>query len=316
MKKNTLILVGILLVLVAGYFVFVHQWNGPDNVFHIEDSTKVGRIELERFDLGKSKAKIDLEKGIEGEWTVNGQYTANQAKVEDFLLTLKAIRVLKPIEQKGQASSLSILKRNHTRVKIYDRDGDEIRDYLIGATNSEQTANIFKMGFSDRTYLVSKPALEGYVSIFYTTELNIWRENLLFNVKGEDLTAFSINYADSIHNFALRHSPQGWLVGEGALADQNRVKNYLELFTGKIFAESFADKGNPGMLDSLKRRVPSVEMKLVTEKENLDVLLFSRPENPNNFFGYVEGREELLTVQQFVIGQFLKTRDYFLQNPL
>lgn len=316
MKKNTLILAGALLALVAAYFIFVHQWNGPDNVFQIEDSSEVGRIELERFDLGKSKAKIDLKKGIEGEWTVNEVYTANQPKVQDFLLTLTQIRVLKPIEQKAQASSLSILKRNHTRVKIYDRDGSEMRDYLIGGTNSQQTANIFKMDFSDRTYLVSKPALDGYVSIFYTTALNIWRENLIFNIEGKDLTSISMAYADSVHSFDLRHSPQGWLVGEGMQADQNRVDSYLELFKGKVFAESFAGKANPGMLDSLKRRVPSVEMRLQTEKEKLALLLFSRPENANNFFGYIEGTDELLTVQQFVIGQFLKTRDFFVQNPL
>lgn len=316
MKKNTYILIALLLVLLGAYFAFVHKWHGPDNEFHIEDSNLVGKIVMERFDLGNSKAMVKLERGLEGEWKVNDVYTANQAKVEDLLLTLTQIRVFKPIESKGQASSLTILKRNHTRVQIYDRDGNEMKDYLVGGTNSEQTANIFKMGFSDKTYLVSKPALDGYVSIFYSTVLNIWRENLAFNVKGEDLTHVGITYLDSIHSFDLRHSANGWLIGEGQYADPARVQSFLELFTGKIFAESFAGDANPGLLDSLKTRIPSAEIKLETEKEKINFLLFSRPENANNFFAYREGVDELLTMQQYVIGKFLKTRDFFVQAPL
>ena len=316
MKKNTLILGALLLVLLIAYFAFVHNWHGPDNVFHIDDANVVGKIEMERLDLGESKAKILLERGLEGEWKVNEVYTANQAKVDDLLRTMTQIRVLKPIEQKGQASSRSILKRNHTRVRIYDREGKEIRDYMIGGTNSKQTANIFKMGFSDQTYLVTKPALDGYVSIFYNTTLNIWRENLVFDILGTDLTNLSIEYADSVHSFALRHSPKGWLLGEGQFADPNRVNNYLELFKGKIFAESFADVAHPGLLDSLKRRFPSVNIQLETSSKKVQLRLFSRPENANNFFGYLEGANELLTVQQFVIGPYLKTKDYFVQNPI
>lgn len=316
-KKTTLLLVSALLLLIGAYFVFVHEWNGPDHAFEITDANAVGKIEIEKMELNTSKEKLTLTAGSDSAWTVNETYPVSSPKIKDFLKTLMEIRVLQPVEPKGQASALSMLKRNHIRVHIYDRAGKELKDYLIGATNSTQTANIFKMGFSDKCYMVSKPALKGYVSIYYSTAVIDWREKLIWNAKGSELTEVQVTYSpDSLQqSYHLQKAGADWQV-DGTAADPNRVGAYLDLFQGKVFAESFADENFPGMRDSLmNKRVPEARIRLTTlDKRVIDLRLFLRPENLNSFFAYLDDRKELLTVQHFVIDKFLKARSFFGAN--
>ena len=317
-KKTTLGLLTALILLLGAYFVFFYKWNGPDNEFQVTDAKLVGKIEIEKMEQAISKEKITLEVGAADAWTVNGQYPANESKIKEFLTTLMEIRVLQPVEPKGQATALSLLKRNHIQVRIWDREGKQMKDYIIGATNSTQTANIFKMGFSDKCYLVSKPALEGYVSVYYATALLDWREKLVWNVTGTDLAAIKVTYQpDSLQqSYSLRKEGSEWLTSEGQKTDANRVGAYLELFQGKVFAESFADAAYPGLIDSLAHRVPEASIRLATnDRKEIELLLFVRPENANDFFAYLSDQKELLTVQHFVIDKFLKSRGYFLAAP-
>ncbi len=314
MKKKTLLLLAVLIALGGAYFVFVHPWHGPDNEFHITDATAVGKVEIELVKAAVSESKVVLDR-IEGDnWQLNGKYDASLIQVNDFLKTLTDIRVKEPISNKAQATSLGLLKRNHTRVKIWDKEGKMLKDYLIGPSNNQQTANIFKMEFSDKCYLVSKPALDGYVSIYYSTNEADWRDRGIWNLKGEDLKLISAIYANDTlsQSFELRLENVKWRLADGQVADSSRIANYLALFKGKINAETFADTQYPTMLDSLSKRKPDAEFTLETHSgQRTSLLLFAREDSPANFFAFIKGKKDLLTVQHFVIDPFLKSKGFF-----
>jgi hypothetical protein len=316
MKKSTFALVGILVALVGAYFLFVHQWHGPDNLFHIEDVTKVGKVEIEQYSKGTAVEKVTLERGLD-QWTVDGKYQADPSKIDVFMKTLKEIRVLEPINPKGTTSALMLLKQNHLHVQIWDRDGNSMKDYLIGATNSTQTANIFKMSNSDRPYMVSKPAMEGYVSIYYSTKANDWRENVIFNIMGAEIAKVGVSYPDSnqLQSYALTLNGNQWMLSPSISADSKRAEDYISSFKGKVLAESFADVLYPDMLDSLLKRTPDATLRIETKEGKTTVLhLFVRPETNANFFAYLEDRKELVTIQHYVIDVFLKTGAYFVPS--
>lgn len=316
MKKKTLALLAFLIALVAAYFVFVYKWHGPDNEFQITDPNQVGKIEMERFNAGKSVVKLVLVCSEDGTWHVNGKYLANESKVREFLKTLTDIRVYEKIPDKGQASALGLLKRNHLHVNILDLKGSMLKDYLVGPTNSQQTANIFKMEFSDKCYMVSRPATNGYVSIQYSTDEIDWRDMAIWDIQGKDLNSVSAKYRIDTtgSSFTLKREGDHWSLGD-APADANRVSAYLSLFQGKINAESFADQRYPDMMDSLKRRQPDVTYSLATQDgKALKLLLFTRAESSANLFGYLDGSSDLLTVQYYVIDPFLKRKDYFVAS--
>jgi hypothetical protein len=315
--KRTLALLALLVILVAAYFLFVYQ-SVPDNVFHIADLTEVGTVELQTVAKGEKKEILRLERS-EDEWKVNGQYNAITSKVDDFLLLLTQIRVANKIDEKGQESALALLKRNHTKVTIKDRDGSEIKSYLVGATTNQQTTNIMMIEGATKAYLVARPGTEGYISIYYSTNADTWREKLLFELQGDNLQEVNLVYRDSLQGFRLRRTGGNapWTIAEGVYADEDRVKSYLELFDGKVFGESFAGSTFPGMRDSLARRAPDALLYFATLKGESGALkLYARPENLNNFFGYMEGSLELFIIQHYVIDKFLKTGDYFQKSGI
>lgn len=316
--KRTLALLALLVILVAAYFLFVYK-SAPDNVFHIEDLTEVGAVELQLVAKGEKKELLRLERSLEDEWQVNGQHTAIKSKVEDFLLLLTQIRVANKIDEKGQESALSLLKRNHTKVTIVDRDGSEIKSYLVGATNNQQTTNIMMIEGASQAYLVSRPGTEGYISIYYSTKAENWRERLLFELQGDYLQEVNVVYRDSLQGFRLSRTGADapWTIAEGVYADEERVNSYLELFDGKVFGESFVGDQFPGMRDSLARRSPDALLYFATlNGESGALKLYARPDNLNNFFGYMEGSQELFTVQHYVIDKYLKTGDYFQKSGI
>ena len=94
--------------------------------------------------------------------------------------------------------------------------------------------------------------------------------------------------------------------------DQAQLETYFQNFTGKIFAESFAAANYPGQFEVLQDKTPDITFSVeYFDRDPRAIYLFERPENPNNFFGWVEGENDLVTVQHFVFDKFLVDRGYF-----
>jgi hypothetical protein len=316
--RKTFVLLLVLLVLAAVYGLFVYK-QAPDNEFHIPDAKMVHRVVLEKVVKGVSTRKLSLEKAGENSWTIDGKQVALQRKVDDFLIMLTQIRVQKPVETEGMSSAMALLKRNHTLVEIFDQEGEVIKSYLVGATNHQQTTNIMMIKGANKAWYVGRPGHTGYVSIMYTTDPLDWRELLLWELEGRNLQSISAQYGLVADGFELaRKGVEGqWLFQDGTAVDPAHMDDYLKLFKGKLFAESLAEISNPGILDSLTKRAPDVVFSFRDLKGQGDALkLFIRPENPNNYFGYMESQKEAYTVQHHVIDAFLKTKGYFLAKPI
>ncbi len=312
MKRTTTILVFILFLMVTGYFIYVQTRPVADNIFHVEETSQIARIELTKVIKGEASKELSLTKQ-EQDWLVNEEFTVVPDKIEAFLNTLGGIRVRENIENEGQETALAILKKNHTLVRILDADEDVLVAYLLGPTDSKHKSNIMMVEGGKRAYLVSKPGLDGYVSVQYQMDPLEWREKLLWNLNGSDLARIEADYLSvPEESYRLERESDGvWRLG-AAMADGRRVEDYLRLFTGKVYAETFADMNFPGLRDSLSRRTPDISFGYGTQANQSGTLhLFLRPENQNNYFGYLEGKPEAYTVQHFVIDKFLKRRTYF-----
>jgi hypothetical protein len=316
--KKLLLPLALLVGLVAAYFLFIRKNDGEDNIFHIEDPTAIGRIELEKVIKGTPSTQLTLTRAADDTWRVNDRYTAIQGKVETFLQNLGGLRVYQPIPDKGQENSLALLKRNHTRVLILDRAGKELIHYLVGPPDSKQASNIMMRKSANRAYFVNRPGHEGYVSVLYSVVESEWRERLLWNLQADQIAEISIDYPDSLADLQLSRTALGgaWQV-DGQAASAPNADAYIAQFKGKVFAESFADIAFPGLIDSLQRRRPDIRFHY-RKFDGLSgkLLLYIRPENANNLFGYLEGTQEAYTVQHHVIDPYLPPKAYFLPKDI
>ncbi len=316
--KKLLLPLALLIGLVAAYFIFFRNSDAGDNIFHVSDPTAIGRIELEKVVKSASFQTLTLTRAADNTWKVNDQHTAIQGKVENFLQNLGSLRVYQPIPDKGQESSLALLKRNHTRVRIEDRDGNELIHYLVGPPDSKQASNIMMRQGANRAYFVNRPGHEGYVSVLYSVVESEWRERLLWNLESDQIAEIRIDYPDSLADVQLSRTALGspWQI-DGQAASAPNADAYIAQFKGKVFAESFADIAFPGMRDSLQRRQPDIRFAYRTfDDRKGSLLLFIRPENANNLFGYLEGAQDSYTVQHYVIDPFLAPKAYFLPKGI
>ena len=316
--KKLLLPLALLIGLVAAYILFFRNSDAGDNIFHVSDPTAIGRIELEKVIKGTPATQLTLTRAADNSWQVNDQYTAIQGKVENFLQNLGALRVYQPIPDKGQESSLALLKRNHTRVLVEDRDGNELIHYLVGPPDSKQASNIMMRQGANRAYFVNRPGHEGYVSVLYSVVETEWRERLLWNLESDQIAEIAIDYPDTLADLQLSRTALGgaWQV-DGQAASGPNADAYIAQFKGKVFAESFAGIAFPGILDSLQRRQPDIRFRYRTfDGRKGGLLLFIRPENANNLFGYLEGATEAYTVQHHVIDPYLAPKAYFLPKGI
>lgn len=314
--KRTTALLALLLILVGVFFLTQKEDKPLD--FKVEKPEEISKIEMVKVIKGETRKTIILEKKSDDNWVVDGKFGAVPKKVQNLLKVVSQLYIKKPIRDKAQESALSILKKNHTLVKIYKGD-DLAKEYYVGATDQKQTANIMMLTGSEEAALVSLPGFEGYVSIYYATESKEWREKLLFDLKAEEMRKISVKYQNYEGSFLITrdNSESPWKLDSGKPVNQEQTKAYMDLFRGKVFAVNFAEKEDPEIRTTLENKSPDVTLSWETIKDQQgELYLFVRPENPNNYFGYVKGNPETYIIQHPVIDAYLKTVEYFEEPVL
>lgn len=319
--KNTLILLSVLLVFGAAYFLFVYNRDGStslntnESAFAITDTSVVGKVVLVRLNKGKELGRYEIRRGPGG-WTDANEFPVFQPRVNTFLGTAAQLYVRDPIQDQAQQSALTILKGTHTEVTYFDLTGKQLKKYFVGPPNSPQTANIMLLEGAEQAFLVSKPGFTGYISVYFTTDPYSWREKLLFNVKGEQLTEVQAAYKGE-GSFAIRRSSKDgeWTLEGAGTVDTKIIGKYLEGFQGKTYAESFGEEHYAGLQDSLKASEPDVRFSYKTsDGQARTMVLYAQSNNPNRYFGWMEDNKIFYTIQRSVIDKFLVLRAYFEQK--
>lgn len=322
MKKNrtAALLLLVLGMLTVVYFVFVKPSGLNETDFAIPSAGEVTSFTLEKIALGVKTSEVKVARDEKGGWIINDKFSGNESRVNDLLKTASVVHVIDEIADLAQRDALEILKKNHTVATFY-HEGRILKKYLIGSANNSQTGNLMMLEGAEHAYVVARPGVAGYISVQYSTELDTWREKLLFNAKGEEIKLVSLTFgADSLAPLSWRlhreTASSPWKV-DGVTTDvAPPAEAYMSYFTGKVFAEGFASAAYPGMADSLQQRKPDFRLYIETlDGSHRGIVLFGRPDNPNNYFGWVEGERELYTIQHFVIDKYLVPVDYFRLPP-
>lgn len=323
--RSTLILLVLFAALAGTYFFFVSGGNSSfdpaETEFAVRDTAAIYKVTLEKKVKGENQGSLTLERK-KGYWMVNGRFTALHSKVNNFLETLYSIHVKDAMKGKTQESALRVLKENHTVVTIMDVKGNVMRRYLVGATNNQQTANILLLDGADNAYMVSRPGMEGYVSIQYSVNPMNWREKLLFNMPGEELSSVALSYVDARRSFSLSRPAPGkpWELKnkEGLpIADFKpaRAGEYMALFVGRVYAADFAEvaeEGDSRLFDSLNTAPTIARLDLRTfSGATTSLRLYMKDDRGKNYFGLVDDQRDVFIVQPFVIDKFLVPVEFF-----
>ena len=318
--KKTYILLGILMITIGLYFFLVHDqgqtsMNPNDIAFAIEDTGAVNRIVLTQYREGETINRMQLDRLPSGRWQLNGEYLVYSHRINYLLQTMHLIHVKEKLIDDGINSALAILDTYHTQMEAFGENG-LIKSYKIGTDAQGSRGTLMKLNDSKFPFIVELPGMQGFVNSRFAIDPKVWRENLLFVANPDKIKSVSITYPDPDRSFQLiRESAEDdWrLFASENKLDDAQLQAYLSNFQGQINAESFATNDFPGKLEELKGQAPDVIFSVsYFDMEPRTIYLFEREDNRNNFFGWVEGDEELLTIQHFVFDKFLVDRGSLL----
>lgn len=318
-SRNLLVIV-VILSLLAGIFLFLNfsdrdsTLSSADTAFALQDSLGVTGVRLTQVQEGIPITTIDLQKNQEEIWMVNGTYRAFEPQIGYLLTTLRRLQVKEVLTGQGIESAEKILGLVHTRVEITDANGP-VKTYLLGTSARDSKGSLMKLEGARQPFIVERPDLQGFINPFFTIDVDIWREKLLWRATAADLASIRIEHTDSSEKnlWMSTDTESPWTLQPGGeTPDPEKLNAYLDQFQGAVYAESFASRKDPEKLEELKERKEDVRLILEYRDGNsTEVVLYLREDNPNSYYGWVIGEEELYTIQHFVFDKFLVSNQSF-----
>lgn len=323
-RRNSWVGILSIAIILIGLFWFLSSRNRSstldpaDTAFALEDTAAVTVIRLIKTQEGKTLTTIDLRKNEEGIWIVNHTYRAFEPQIGYLLTTLHRLQVKEILTGKGLETAGKILDLMNTRVEIEGPEGP-IKTYILGTSTRDSKGSVMQLEGASQPFIVERPDLQGFINPFFTIDVDIWRERLLWRATVQELNEIRMEWpAEPSRSLWLRQeSERPWTLQPGGESpDQEKLAAYLAQFKGAVFAESFASRRDPEKLAKLKEREPDIQFSLgYTDGRKLEVVLYLQPDNLNAYYGWVIGEEELYTIQHYVFDDFLATNQQLLSDP-
>jgi len=306
--RSTLVLLFVLLLLAGAYFLFNRGQSsieGEDAQFAVKDTSHISQVNLIAYRNSKEVQRVRLERNGK-KWKAN-QFEASSERVAILLKTITRLQVREPVHPNAKVNVIKMLSTDHIRVEIKSGNGDE-KVYFVGEEPPIGSGSMMMVNGADEPFIVELPGHNGYLKPFYSANLNDWRENLLFNVPPQELKRLKIEYAGADSSFELIQKDKGFILASGEKMDSLILMQYLSNL-GKKSAQSFIDREMPRGLDSLKKNKPNIRLTITNNKnETTKIVLYNRTDNVNTYFGWIEGKNELLLIQRFNMDALLVKR--------
>lgn len=233
MTRNTLLLLGLLVVLVI-VAVLVTQKPGEQSssgesgvAFAPIDSLSVDKIEIK-----SPTGSVVLQKnGVE--WFVQEPvaYHADQSTVATFLHDSKSMEMKNVVSNKPEKHSVFQVDSTGTQVKIYEKGAEKV-SFIIGKPTSTYSEMYARRSGSNDVVIVSGASAYGF-----SRPVSQWRDKVIFSTARENIKEVRYQYGDTTFVLAVKDSI--WMIGKDT-ANAEVVSNLLTSLSS-VLAEDFID---------------------------------------------------------------------------
>jgi len=316
--RNTVALAAVLLISILAYVIFFFGQEGSslsddDIAFAIPDTAEVGRIVLTPVVKTQPQTSLTLSRTRTTGWQLNKTYPALMPRVNRLLQVMQSLALREVFNEAAQANAQTFLRTVRTDVEVYDHAGNLIKAYSVGSETPDAQGTIMQMDGSDIPVSVEMPGLVGFVKANYSVDPLYWRANILFNGTLSQLSRIEIAYPDAAQDVLLvKGAGENWSMKGGNVNAAN-LQAYLAAYKGMVYGESFAELSYPGKRQQLAKEQPFARIRVTSpDGSQRGIVLYEQQDNPSTYFGWVEGTEELLTIQRFVIEPFLVRKGQLL----
>ena len=193
MKKIVLYALLILVIGGATAWLIQNQTTSTLNVdetdFGVENIDKVDKIKLK----DRSGNESVLEEKEDGNWWVNGNFKANESRLQTLKETIRKVDVKSPVPKAMEERVLKNLASESMEVEIYKDDQLEKR-YYVGGDTHDQKGTFMILEGAENPFITHIPGFTGYLSIRYFAEPEEWKTKKAFPFEITDIEAVQVDY--------------------------------------------------------------------------------------------------------------------------
>jgi hypothetical protein len=294
MKRNTLILAGILVLLVAGVILVLQKpgeistTGANGEVLVTYDSAAVDGIEI-----SSAGGRVILEKqGTSWMLTEPVRAIADEGVVTSTIGSGKAIALKGVVSSNPAKQALFQVDSTGTLVKFSGK-GALLAAFRLGKTGPAYTETYVRRENSNEVFLA-----EGMPGYMFTRQTRDWRDKTIFKTPLETVTSVQFRYGDT--TFTLARQDSLWRL-DGSPAAGDQVRSFLGSLTN-FLADDFVDS------------TLTVTPPLIAVVEVHGVQIRFHKNSPGTTYVVTTSRTpQVFSVQEWKAGQVLKRRDQFMK---
>ena len=333
MKKNGILIILFILLAVIAYYLVNQKGNTKysdltkDRLFKVEDMSTVGKISL------KHQKYPTIVFNKDGNvWRMNNGSEVSEFTFNDFLSLLNKVDINYIPAKAMSEAIIKDLPKNGIDIKIWNTDGELIRDYIVGSEMADASGTPFMVRGASQPYVMRIPGFVGSIRTRLVKEMNEWESKDIYTYKSENIESVDVLYhRDQEASFKIQKDGEDYLVLEYNSSEpietpnQKTVKAYLDRYS-YIIAE-YNDSENPEkenikshpIFATITVRLKSGEESKIDFYSYTDIAANTVTKSPkdihpsNKFFADMSNGEFML-VQQRVIWPIFRTYKYFFGN--
>ena len=281
-----------------------------DTQFAIADTASIDRITLTKFSNKEKVESIVLERQKDG-WRINNKHDVRPDKITMLLTVLLRIEVREPLHPNAISNVYTNLDQSSTRVDV-EGAGDISRSYIIGEKSAISKGTYALMNGAQQPCIIHLPGMAEFVRPYVSSTTQDWRDNRVFALNPREVYRIEVQTPGNAEKCFVVENQRGQLYLSGnPQADTSTIQRYINRFQS-IPARSFAENLFPNVRDSLSKHAPLATV-TVRDRQGYQrkLILHNRKDVVNTMFGWVEGENELLLMQNFSMDSVLVSRNYF-----
>lgn len=233
MKKNTYILIGLFLVLLAGALL-VLQKPGEQSASSAKAGslTETDSVSVDKIEINTPNFSLAMEKrGTEWFLIQPINYRANQIFVGQLIHQIKSIQVKGTISSKPEKHNVFQVDQSGTEVKVFE-NGAEKSSFVLGKTASSYIESYARKSNSEDVLLV-----EGASSYMFNRPVKDWRDRSIYSTPKESIKQIRYQFGDG--EFSVIFKDSAWYVGNNKA--QQSVVNAILASLSNLQADDFID---------------------------------------------------------------------------
>ena len=316
-KNNNAVYAGILLLLILIYAGIKMANVKPEKNFDASmlavDTAKVGKIYI------SSQSEPDGVYLIKqnGKWMVKNdsmQADADINTVYSMLAELASLNIESVVSTSPDKwKEYEFTDSSATEVKVFDTEGNELKDLFIGKFRFKRTQTPYGAGTNGTPFTFVRNGtnpevylVKGMLAITFNRDFNNLRNQMIAKIVKSDVNKIKfIMPQDS--GYTLTKNDSLWLINGKDTADQNKVDSYLNM-VGWLSDSHFDDNFKPTTDALYTVRYEGKEMTPITiriyAKDSLNYVVNSTY-NPNAYF---------VTLKEHLVNRLIKPVSFFMKN--